>query len=134
MNLNYFKTIALYTILIITILSCKKNKQEEQCISYTLAPVTNVTGGNTALINQELNLTVSFLSINGCGQFENIEESSSGNTTTLKINAKYEGCVCTQDVSTKTTFYKFKKAEAGIYELKFSQPDSTFYNYTITVQ
>ncbi|MEO5968238.1 MAG: hypothetical protein ABIP68_03240 [Ferruginibacter sp.] len=130
---KYLKIPAIFILFSITVIGCTKNKNEH-CISYAFAPVTNVTGNNTALVNQELNLNVSFVCINGCGQFGNFEESNSANNTIIKVNAKYEGCVCTQDVPTRSTVYKFKKSEAGIYELKFWQTDTTFYNYTIIVQ
>ena len=91
-------------------------------------------GANTALVNQEVVLTVSFGCFNGCGQFGNFEETTTGNTSTINVNAKYEGCICTQDAPIRTTLYKFKKSQTGTYELKFWQGASSYLTYTIIVQ
>ena len=103
-------------------------------MSYAKAPVTKIEGATTASVNQELNLTISFICFNGCGQFGNVEETISGNTTTIVVNAKYAGCICTQDVPTRTTLYKFKKVQVGTYQLKFLQTENTYLTHTIIVQ
>ena len=103
-------------------------------MSYAKAPVTKIEGATTASVNQEINLTISFTCFNGCGQFGNVEETISGNTTTIIVNAKYTGCICTQDVPTRTTLYKFKKVQVGTYQLKFLQTENTYLTHTIIVK
>lgn len=103
-------------------------------MSFAKAPVTRIEGATTASVNQEINLTISFTCFNGCGQFGNVEETIAGNTTTIIVNAKYTGCICTQDVPTRATSYKFKKALAGTYELKFLQTENNYIIHTIIVQ
>jgi len=134
MNRKFFNNLICFVFSIILLTSCIKKKEEDKCLSYAKAPVTKIEGATTASVNQELNLTISFICFNGCGQFGNVEETISGNTTTIVVNAKYAGCICTQDVPTRTTLYKFKKSQAGTYELKFLQTENNYLTHTIIVQ
>ena len=134
MNRKFFNNLICFVFSIILLTSCIKKKEEDKCLSFDKAPVTKIEGATTASVNQEINLTVSFTCFNGCGQFGNLEETITGNTTTIVVNAKYTGCICTQDVPTRTTIYKFKKTQAGTYELKFLQTENNYLMHTITVQ
>ncbi len=134
MNRKLFNNLICFVFSIILLTSCNKKKEEDKCISTIKAPVTRIEGPTTASVNQEINLTISFICFNGCGQFGNVEETIAGNTTTIKVNAKYTGCICTQDVPTRVTSYKFKKGQAGTYELKFLQTENTYLTHTIIVQ
>ncbi|MBS3921993.1 MAG: hypothetical protein KGZ37_02445 [Nitrosarchaeum sp.] len=134
MNNKYLNQIFLYFSIIITLLGCNKKNEDKACLSFTKAPVTKVEGANTALVNQEIILTVSFGCYNGCGQFGNFDEASTGNTTTITVNAKYEGCICTQDAPIRQTMYKFKKSQTGTFNLKFLQTENTYLTHTIIVQ
>ncbi|HSN59462.1 MAG TPA: hypothetical protein VLR49_00900 [Ferruginibacter sp.] len=113
---------------------CNKNQYEQPCVSFSKAGVTKIEGPLTASVSQEIPLTVSFSCMNGCGQFGNFEESTVGNTTTIILNAKYEGCVCTQDIPTRQISYSFKRIQAGTYILKFWETPNSFLTHTITVQ
>ena len=134
MNRKFFNNLICFVFSIILLTSCIKKKEEDKCLSYAKAPVTKIEGATTASVNQELNLTISFICFNGCGQFGNVEETISGNTTTIVVNAKYAGCICTQDVPTRTTLYKFKKSQAGTYELKFFLTENNYLPHIIIVQ
>ncbi len=127
------KTVFIFS-LILTLWGCTKETEDNSCISFSKAPVTKIEGATAASVNQEIILTLSFTCFNGCGQFGNFEQSMSGNTTTIAVNAKYEGCVCTQDLPTRQTTYKFKKSQSGTYDLKFFQTENTFLTHTIVVQ
>lgn len=134
MNKNFLKQTLLFAFLLIFFISCKKDNEPDTCLSYTTAPVINVTGANTALVNQEIDIAVEFGIFNGCGEFINIDEIITGNTSIINVNVKYEGCVCTQVVFTPTKIYKFKKLIAGTYELKFKQADNTYLTHSIVVE
>lgn len=134
MSRKFFNKLIFFICSIILLTSCNKKQEEDKCISTVKAPVTRIEGATTASINQEINLTISFTCFNGCGQFGNMEETIAGNTTTIIVNAKYTGCICTQDVPTRATSYKFKKALAGTYQLKFLQTENTYLTHTIIVQ
>lgn len=124
----------LFSLIVLSILGCNKKQEDRLCLSFNKAPVTKIVGANTASVGQEIILTVSFICNNGCGQFSNFEESTSGNTTNITVNAKYEGCVCTQDLPVRETGYKFKRSQAGTYDLKFLQNENNYLNHTIIVQ
>lgn len=119
---------------ILVLFGCNKTQGDKECLSYAKAPVTKVEGPQTGLVNQDINLTVSFSCFNGCGQFGNFDQTSNGNTTTIQVNAKYEGCICTQDVPIRQSIYKFKATQAGTYYLKFFQTENTYLIDTIRVQ
>ncbi len=129
------KKYALYcSLLVLSLVSCTKTTDEPTCISFKTGPVTKIDGATAALVNQEILLAIDFTSFNGCGQFNKFEETANGNETTIIVNAKYEGCVCTQDLPTRQAIYKFRKSQAGTYTLKFLQSDNIYLNHTVTVQ
>jgi hypothetical protein len=115
--------------------SCNKvPKEDTLCNSLTLAPVTKVEGPKTAAINQTIALTVYFGCFNGCGNFGNYEQTVNGNTTTINVIAKYQGCICTQDAPVRQSIYNFSAPQTGTYYLKFFQATNTYITDTITVQ
>ena len=134
MTWRYFKTFTFCAFFFIPLFSCDKQKDVQDCLSFTKAPITKIEGGNDALVNQEVGLTVSFGCFNGCGQFGNFEQTSNGDTTTINVIAKYEGCLCTQDVPLRQATYKFKVTQTGTYYLKFLQTGKTYLTDTIRVQ
>lgn len=134
MTWKYFNPLIFCAFFIILLFGCDKQQENDSCLSYTKAPVINIVGAHTALVNQEVFLTVSFGCYNGCGQFGDFEETIAGNTSTIRVNAKYEGCICTQDAPTRITSYKFKKSQTGTYELKFLQGENSYLTHTINVQ
>ena len=134
MNKIYLNKVFFLFSLIITLLGCNKKNDDSTCLSFTKAPVTKIEGANSALVNQEIILIVSFGCYSGCGQFGNFNEVISGNTTTISVNAKYEGCICTQDAPIRQTTYKFKKSQTGTFDLKFLQTENTYLTHTIIVQ
>ncbi len=133
-NHFYVKGTLICFILIGSFTTCKKAKLEEQCIIYSQAPVSNVEGPSTAEINQYVPFTVYFGCYNGCGQFGFFSEEFSENTLTITVNAKYEGCICTQDAPTRQTIYNFKTSKAGTYFLKFFQTGNSYLVDTLIVQ
>lgn len=128
------KNIVILFSFALLLLSFKKNKENSNCLSYTNAAVTNIAGPNTAFVNQEIVLTISFQCTNGCGQFGSFEETSLGNNINITVKAKYEGCICTQDFPIRTTQYKFKKSQSGSFELRFLQSNNSYLSHTIVVQ
>ena len=85
-------------------------------------------------LNQSIPVDITFEIINGCGAFGNIVETISGNTTTLIVNAKYEGCFCTQVMGELNTSYNFIPTTTGVHTIKFQQPNGEFLTYTINIQ
>jgi len=128
---KYFIISAGVVISFILFPGCKK--QDNKCISHTTAVVTQVTGPNTALVNQEIDLTVLYYLGNSCGQFEKLEATSNGNTTIISLKAKYLGCICADILLSGQANYKFKASQAGVYFLNFLQPNQAYFTDTITV-
>jgi len=93
--------------------SCDK-KIDNKCLSYTTAQVRKVVGPNTALPNQEIDLTVFYYLNNSCGQFEGLEATSNGNSIMISLKAKDEGCACADVLLGGQIIYKFKAEQAGI--------------------
>lgn len=134
MSRVYFNQLTFFAVFIIFLLGCNKNHHNDKCLSYTKAPVTKIEGAGAASVNQEVDLTVSFGCFSGCGQFGNFKEIITGSVTTININAKYEGCICTTDAPTRKTLYKFKRSQPGTNELKFQVSTNNYLTHTITVQ
>jgi hypothetical protein len=115
--------------------SCtKENTENNKCLSYSKAAVITVLGATTGSINQDINLAVSFGCSNGCGQFGSFEQVRTGNTFEISVTAKYEGCICTQDLPVRTQTYTFRASQAGTYQLKFAQLNNSYITHTIIVQ
>jgi hypothetical protein len=129
-GLNFFFWCA---ILLIALNGCKKDNSGKECIGYSNAQITEIKGSTTATAGEEIELTISYFFFNGCGNFERLEATPNGNTTTIRIVAKYEGCVCPEVLVRGQTVYSFKATQPGIYLLKFLQPNKSILEYTITV-
>lgn len=111
----------------------KENTENNRCLSYAKAPVTVVTGATTGNINQDINLLVFFPCTNGCGGFSSFEQTRTGNTFEISVTAKYEGCICTQDVPVRQQTYTFRASQPGTYLLNFVQGNNSYVAHTITV-
>ena len=133
-SMKYLSQVIISLYLIILISGCNKEHKEDKCISFSKAPVTKIEGAGSALANHEVILKVSFGCYNGCGQFGDFDEIKMGNTTTIIVNAKYQGCFCTQDAPVRQTLFKFKESETGTYDLKFWKTENTYLTHTIIVQ
>lgn len=132
-HINFKPAKLLLSLFVIILSSCLK-KETDNCVSYSEAPITEVTGSETGFINQPVNLTVSFGCFNGCGNFGRLETSQSNDTTIIKVIAKYSGCICTQDAPIRQTNYAFQSATAGTYFLKFSKLDGSFILKQVLIQ
>lgn len=107
---------------------------DQVCISYEQAPVLSANVPTSGNVNQVIPITMNFEVRNGCGGFGSITETNSGNTKTITVKAKYEGCFCTQVIGNIQTTYNFTATTTGIHTIKFLQPDGNFLTYTITIQ
>lgn len=107
---------------------------EDFCISYQHANVPFAEVPNTGSVNQIIPIPITFTITNGCGMFGNIMETNVGTTKTIKLNSKYEGCVCTQIAGEVQTIYNFVATTTGLHTIKFLQPSGEFLVYTILIQ
>ena len=120
--------LAILTVFMLS--SCNK----DNCIEHKQSPVVFTNTPATAEKNKSIPINVSFQCYNGCGQFDAFEESVLGDTLKIKVIAKHEGCVCTENLPLREAVYSFQRAESGTYFLKFLKTDNTYLTDTIVVQ
>ena len=112
------------------VVSCN---DDNECITNNIEYVTSINSPNTGTINETVNIEVNFKVRNGCGRFGKFIESENGNIRNIEVEAKYEGCICTQDVPIRTVNYEFKTTNSGNYELKFKSSPTEFITVNLTI-
>lgn len=120
------------SLLLIVIFSCSK-EQDNNCVENRIAYVTSLNSPSIGTVNENINIEVSFGVNNGCGNFGKFIEIQSGNTKTIEVEARYEGCVCTMDAPTRKTNYVFKTQNSGNYVLKFKSSSTEFITTNLTI-
>ena len=106
----------------------------DNCLSYKIAPVSNINVPATGQVNTSIPIPISYNISNGCGHFHALEDFAQGNNINVTIYAKYEGCICTMNFSTLDTVYNFTPRATGTYYLNFRQSDSSYISDTINIQ
>ena len=107
---------------------------DQVCISYEHVKVSSAIVPISGNVNQTIPIPITFGIYNGCGGFGSFTETNSGNTKTITVKAKYEGCACTLAIGTVQTTYNFVPTTIGIHTLNFSQPNGDVLSYTINIQ
>ncbi|WP_026977495.1 hypothetical protein [Flavobacterium tegetincola] len=120
------------TFLVFLLFSCSSDRDVDDCIEYSMA------GVETAVPNLSTDATgktfdIAFRVTNGCGSFFKFEENTEENVTTIKVIAKYEGCICTQNAPLLETNYIFDQNIPGTYTLKFTTGNGTFITDTVNI-
>lgn len=112
--------------------ACSKSQTPNECVSFV---ETSIEGVELIPTIDMLGATfkVDFGISNGCGKFNKFVETINGNTRTIKVIAKYEGCICNQDASIKSANYVFTTSITGTYTLKFQKADGTFFTETVLI-
>jgi len=133
MKLRILNLIILILISSLTI-SCDNDEDiNNECIEYATGYVTSVNAPDIGIVNETINIEVNFGVYNGCGKFEKFIETKNGNVRIIEVETKYEGCICTQDASIRTTNYKFIANNVGEYELKFKSSQTEFITVLLTI-
>ena len=115
-------------------ISCNENDDKENdCISYKTEYVTSVNSSTTGMTNEIINIEVNFQVFNGCGRFGKFIEIVNGNTRVIEVEAKYVGCICTQETPIRTANYEFIASNAGEYELNFKSSPTEFITVKLTI-
>ncbi len=129
-DLNYFFLIIISSLII----SCDNNDDENnECIEYEVGYITSVNAPSSGNVNETIDIEVNFGVFNGCGGFGKFIETENGNVRTIEVEAKYEGCICTQDAPIRTTNYEFTVNNAGEYELNFKSSPTEFITVNIII-
>ena len=126
------QTVALVVFVATAFASCSNDDDTKAPVTKT-SFTTLVAGAETADINQEISLNVTFAVDNNCGAFNKFVETSQANTKTIAVEAKYVGDNCGTTPTTKIAAYKFKSATAGTYTLKFKKSATEFVTHTVVV-
>ncbi len=129
-NLKFFFLIFISSLII----SCDNNDDENnECIEYEVGYVASVNAPTSGNVNETINIEVNFGVFNGCGGFGKFIETENGNVRTIELEAKYEGCICTQDAPIRTANYEFTASNTGEYELNFKSSPTEFITVNITI-
>ncbi|WP_282018573.1 hypothetical protein [Salegentibacter mishustinae] len=126
------KTKVLLFFLLASLISCSDDDSEE-CIGYRPENVKEVNAPSTGQVDEPVEIQVKFPVYNGCGKFEKFIESGSEQSKVIEVQAKYEGCICTQDIPIITAVYEFTPSTTGVYELKFKSGETDYITVTITI-
>jgi len=120
------------SLLLFVVFSCSK-EQENNCVENKIEYVSSINSPSTGTVYENINIEVSFGVNNGCGNFGKFIETQNGNTKTIEVEARYEGCVCTMDAPTRKTNYVFKTQTSGNYILKFKSSSTEFITANLTI-
>lgn len=126
------KLTLLLSILLLLIMSCSK-EPDNTCVENRIAYVTSINSPSNGFVNQNITIEVSFGVNNGCGNFGKFIETQNGNTKTIEVEARYEGCVCTLDAPIRKTNYVYKTQNSGNYILKFKSSSKEFITANLTI-
>ncbi|EKB48204.1 hypothetical protein [Cecembia lonarensis] len=118
--------------LLAILVSCSDDDSEE-CIGYRPENVTEVNSPSSGRINESIEIEVKFAVYNGCGKFEKFIESRSKHSKIIEVQAKYEGCICTDNIPIITAIYEFTPSAIGEYELKFKSGETDYITVNIAV-
>ena len=105
----------------------------QQCVSLGQVFVDSATVPTTAIVNNQIQISINFSVNNGCGAFENFTETNVGKIKILTVNAKFTGCICTLSIVKIQTNYSFTPTATGLQIIKIAQPDGTFLTYNINI-
>lgn len=126
------KLMLILSILLLTVISCSKD-HDNNCIENNTEYVTSVNSPSTGTVNESINIEVGFGVHNGCGNFGKFIETENGNTKTIEVEARYEGCACTLEAPIRKTNYVFKTQNSGNYILKFKSSSTEFIIVNLTI-
>ena len=119
---------------IVFFISCSDD-EENNCTDYEeLANITAVQAPDVATVNESVDVAVTFSVQNSCGEFSDFNVSNSGMTTTIEVQAVYEGCACAQVITSRNATYTFNPEQTGEHTLRFRSGTDEFIEETILVE
>lgn len=124
-------TIALLLIVSAAFTSCMNDDVPNE-ITLGDARVTAASGPDTAAINEEITINLTYNVDNTCGHFNGFVKTTEENTTTVIVEAFYDDTDCGGNI-VNLVAYKFKEVKAGTYILKFKKSETEFITKTIVV-
>ncbi len=119
-------------LLIISVLSCKK--EPDECQGKGIADISNISAPARGAINQDVEILVKVVLSNGCIKFAGFSEVLENGNLVVSTNIKLDGCICTDIYSEPELKYIFKRAIAGNYKIIFKNAGSSDVEKVITIQ
>lgn len=122
------------SIFALLLFSCNSNDDNpDNCLEFKPTGIITV---EPYFFTEEIqnDFEVLFPVTNGCGEFASFKQTTAGNVTTIEVVAKYEGCVCTQDIRLLKSVYNFNQSIPGTYTLKFKMSDDTYTTQTVIIE
>jgi len=127
------KYLILFSMLFFINISCSENDKTD-CIENKLAYVTSVDSPSNGIINEIINIEVNFQVNNGCGEFGEYIETQNGNVKIIEVKARYEGCICTENLPIRKVNYEFITQISGDYELRFKTNETDFISVNLLIE
>jgi hypothetical protein len=127
------KYLIILSILLSINISCSENDKND-CIENKLAYVTSVDSPSNGVINEIINIEVNFQVNNGCGEFGEFIETQNGNVKIIEVKARYEGCICTDNLPIRKMNYEFKTQNSGNYELRFKSSETDYIKVNLLIE
>ena len=123
-------------ILMTSLIMLHSCKLDESGDCYTEAPAypISVDGPATGTLNQPININMTFQLGNGCGGFLRTETYTDADTTEVIIRAKYQGCVCTQQLITTQQNFSYTPTRTGAHYFRYFISEGNYLRDTIWVQ
>ncbi len=122
------------SFLVLFLFNCSSNNDTvDNCLEFKPTGMITVEP-NSDTENVPNDFEIMFPVTNGCGEFNSFKQTTAGNVTTIEVVAKYEGCICTQDVRLLKSVYNFNQTIPGTYILKFKMSDDTFTTKTVIIE
>ena len=119
--------------ILLTLNACKLDASGD-CYFEAPAYPTAVDGPSTGTLNQPINLNMTFQLANGCGSYLRTETYTDADTTEVIIRARYQGCVCTQQLITTQQTYTYTPSRTGAHYFRYYISDGNYLRDTIWVQ
>lgn len=128
MRSNIKVTYGIIITLFMFITSSCSNDDDNSVANYKLTYAISADAASpVGFVGETILIDISFVVMNGCGEFGRFIESGIGLNKNILIEAKYEGLICTQDLPIRKTTYEFTPNAPGEYVFKFkSGPDIRF--------
>jgi len=122
MNHKFFLT----ALLLIGSICLSCDNEDENKLMGSISPIVEAELPTVGKVGQEINFIVSHLVFNGCGYYSSQETTQIGNTFTVTFYAEYRDGVCTTDIPTRKTNYKFSPTKADTYTFRFNSGETSY--------
>ena len=124
--------VCITSLIFILLVSCRKSNQEPyKSVQWNM---NRVEGATTGKVDQTIILTVYYPTSSSCDVFDRFENTTQDHFFSYKAYGHTETSkFCTEAAIEKSVEVKFIPISAGSYELRFINPDNSYFTHTIIV-